>query len=127
MTLLAMSLRQNRQPRTRTGSGLFRVLELCRRYSNRDDLLKPLAAVLRLIETGDQTNEPGICSAPREFQRLLNDRLTKADIAGMIERFKEGATLKQVANEFGICVKSVQRVLLDHGVGRHDHYGSSSH
>jgi len=95
------------------------LVELLRRYSNRDDLLKPLVSVVQRIredapaepEEAQLTSADG--SAPRAWQ--LSDRLTDSDIEAMVRSYLTGSTVRVLAEQHDISVGSVKRLLRQHG------------
>lgn len=75
------------------------MVELCRRYSNRPDLLNSLVSVLEKIENGvpneDESdlasvrgNEPGVW-------RVI-DRLSPSDVGTLVESYPAGSTARPV-------------------------------
>jgi len=48
----------------------------------------------------------------------LRDRFSSEDLQTMIDLYRSGATAKQVAEKFGVSVRSVTRLLRQHGVRR---------
>lgn len=95
------------------------VVELCRRYSNRDDLLKPLAAVLGRIEAGDQADEPAMTldrSSP-EFQALL-ERLSPSNLDSIAHVYLAGMPAQELANLLGMSLSKLTKLLHQHGIRR---------
>ncbi|MEW2538677.1 sigma factor-like helix-turn-helix DNA-binding protein [Micromonospora chalcea] len=91
-------------------------------YSNHADQLGPLQDVLRRIAEDDQTEAPGLggqAGAARAGRHRLTDRLTAEDQAAIPERYKAGATIKQLAGQFGLSESSVKRLLRSAGAGKH--------
>lgn len=94
-------------------------VELCRRYSNRDELLKPLVDVLRRIEQGAQTDEPALQldrSSP-QVQALL-ERLSPDNVEAMSELYLAGMPAQELADRAGSSLSSVTKLLHRHGVRR---------
>ncbi|MGH3807522.1 MAG: helix-turn-helix domain-containing protein [Pseudonocardiaceae bacterium] len=50
--------------------------------------------------------------------RRLRDRLSPGDVKTLIDLYRSGATAKQVAEKFGVSLRSVKRLLHQHGVRR---------
>jgi len=92
-------------------------------YSNRSDLREQLQQVAVILsEAASQDDEPG-SSADSEVRSAtrwwsLRDRFSPEDLQTMINIYKSGATAKQVAEKFSVSVRSVTRLLHQHGVRR---------
>jgi hypothetical protein len=95
-------------------------VELLRRYSNREDLTKSVQNVLRRIAECDKTDEPGIFrgSEPRHAQR----RLSKDAQRVLIDSFRRGATVRVLAEGYGVSESYVKTTLWRNGVGRSDRH-----
>jgi hypothetical protein len=52
----------------------------------------------------------------------LRDRLTEKDIVRLIMAFKTGMAMRDLAERYGINVKSVRKLLREHGVKRQSRY-----
>jgi transposase-like protein len=50
--------------------------------------------------------------------RRLRDRFSQDDLQSMIDLYRSGTTAKQVAEKFGVSLRSVKRLLHEHGVRR---------
>lgn len=50
--------------------------------------------------------------------RRLRDRFSSEDLQVMIDLYRSGATAKAVAEKFGVSLRSVKRLLRQHGVRR---------
>jgi DNA-directed RNA polymerase specialized sigma24 family protein len=95
------------------------MVELLRRYSNRDDLLKPLISVMQHLredapaepEEAQLTSADG--SAPHAWQ--VSDRLTTSDVETLIKSYLAGSTIAALAERQSISVSSVKRLLRQHG------------
>jgi len=100
-------------------------------YSNRSDLREQLLrAVVILLEEARQDDEPDsngdsveVRSAARWWS--LRDRFSLEDLQTMIDLYKSGTTAKQVADKFGVSVRSVTRLLRLHGVRREGEAGQT--
>jgi hypothetical protein len=86
-------------------------------YSNRTDLLAPLVDVLQRIEEKDRTEEPGVQSTARSTpaRPLVRDRLTEDDMDRIVSRFRAGTAKHVLADEYGISLSSVKRLIRKHG------------
>ena len=58
--------------------------------------------------------------------RLLNERLSLADTEEIVKAFRTGTRRQQLAEEYGISVSSVKRVLARHGVKKPRGYPHST-
>jgi len=94
-------------------------VELLRRYSNREDLLKPLVNVMNRIssEPAAQQEQVQLPSAdgpnPRAWH--VGDRLSPADIKTLVRSFLAGTTIRVLAERYRISTTSVKRLLREHG------------
>lgn len=94
-------------------------MELLHRYSNRDDLLKPLVSVLGRISNEPQAaeEEAQLVSAdgptPRAWQ--VSDRLSPKDVKTLVTSYLSGNTIRALAEQYGIGASSVKRLLRKHG------------
>lgn len=50
--------------------------------------------------------------------RRLCDRFSPDDLQAMVDLYRSGTTARQVAEKFGVSLRSVKRLLHEHGVGR---------
>jgi DNA-directed RNA polymerase specialized sigma24 family protein len=91
-----------------------------RRYSNRSDLLEQLRNVAVILSDVRQDDGAGTKVTPECVirSRLLRDRFSPDDLQVMIDLYTLGVTAKQVAEKFGISLRSVKRLLHQHGVRR---------
>jgi Helix-turn-helix domain of resolvase len=94
------------------------------RYSNRSDLLQQLRRLAAILVDGGQDDGAGVkVTAERVIRsRWLRDRFPLGDLQVMINLYRSGATAKQVAEKFGISLRSVKRLLHQHGVRRHSYH-----
>lgn len=96
------------------------LVELLRRYSNRDDLLKPLVSIPERIheEPSVVTEEAQLTSAdgpaPRAWQ--ISRRLSSTDIKTFVTSYLAGSTVRDLTERYGISTSSVKRLLRKHGV-----------
>jgi len=116
LELLAPPAPPHQTPRSTTWA--FDV-ELLHRYSNRDDLLKPLVSVLERVSDGPSAGEEEakLVSAdgptPRAWQ--LSDRLSPSDVKTLVSAYLAGSTIRALAKQYGIGTSSVKRLLRQHG------------
>jgi hypothetical protein len=94
-------------------------VELLRRYSNRDDLLKPLVSLLERINeerlTGDEEGQLVSADGPIPRAWQVSDRLSPADIKTLVTSYLAGSTLRVLAEQYSISTTSVKRLLREHG------------
>ena len=90
------------------------------RYSNRPDLLQQLRKVAAVLSDGGRDNGTGaeVASERVVRSRRLRDRFSSNDLQAMIDLYGSGATAKAVAEKFGVGLRSVKRLLHQHGVRR---------
>ena len=94
-------------------------MDLLHRYSNRDDLLKPLVRVLERVREEPQATdeEAQLVSAdgptPRAWQ--ISDRLSPIDVQALVTSYLAGSTIRALAEQYGIDASSVKRLLRKHG------------
>lgn len=99
-------------------------MDLLVAYSNRSDLREQLrkAVMILLEETRrdgrmDSSADSGeVRSATRWWS--LRDRFSPEDLQTMSDLYRSGTTAKRVAEKFGVSVRSVTRLLHQHGVCR---------
>ena len=93
-------------------------MELLRRYSNRDDLLKPLVSVLERIteEPPSKEEEAQLVSPDRPTLRAwqVSDRLSPTVIKTLVASYLAGSTIRVLAEQYGISTTSVKRLLRKH-------------
>ena len=89
------------------------------RYSNRDDLLKPLVSILERIheEPSAAVEEAQLTSAdgpaPRAWQ--VSRRLSPTDIKALVTSYLAGSTIRALAEQYSISTTSVKRLLRERG------------
>lgn len=99
-------------------------MELCSRYSNRDDLLEPLVSVLKKINEDPSASEPedqlvsADGSTPKAWR--VTDRLSSSDVAGLIDSYRAGHTVRDLAERFKLGTTTVKRLLREHKARRKD-------
>ncbi len=88
-------------------------MELLRRYSNRDDLLKPLVRVLERVSdespaTGEEAQlVPADGPTPRAWH--VRDRLSPADVKALVKSYRAGSTIRALAERYHISTSSVSK------------------
>jgi DNA-directed RNA polymerase specialized sigma24 family protein len=102
-------------------AGVFEV-EVLRHYSNRPDLLKQLRRVVVIMSDdgrGGGVDADGEASASGVIRsRRLRDRFSPDDLQVMVDLYLSGTTAKQIAEKFGVSLRSVKRLLHEHDVHR---------
>lgn len=90
------------------------------RYSNRSDLLQQLRKVTAILLDGGQDDGTGVRMAAECVvrSRRLRDRFSQEELQAMIDLYQSGATAKAVAEKFGVSLRSIKRLLYQHGVRR---------
>jgi FixJ family two-component response regulator len=101
------------------------MVELVRRYSNRPDLLYDLETLMSSLRRATAGGAPeqrlSVSSTGRlGRQWALSERLTEDQEQKVVDAFLAGASKPQLAREYGISPKSVQRVLRKHEARRVD-------
>jgi hypothetical protein len=85
-------------------------VEVLRRYSNAQDLVKRVQDVLRRIEESDQQDEPGVLSTGSGGGRVpVRRRLSEADLAQLAASRRAGTTLPELAERYGISLSGTWR------------------
>ena len=72
------------------------------------------------MSDGGQDGGAGAEVAPARVirSRRLRDRFSLEDLQMMIDLYRSGAAAKQVAEKFGVSLRSIKRLLHQHGVRR---------
>jgi hypothetical protein len=98
-------------------------VELLRRYSNRDDLLKPLVSVMQSIRDDAQSDpEPDqLVSADGSGSRpwQVAARLDASDVKHMIKSYLDGSTIAELSEQHCISASSVKRLLRESGARKY--------
>jgi hypothetical protein len=90
-----------------------------RRYSNRSDLLEQLRKVAAILLDGGQDDGVGPKITECVIRsRRLHDRFSPENLQMMIDLYMSGMTAREVAEKFGVSLRSVKRLLHQHGVRR---------
>jgi hypothetical protein len=94
-------------------------VELLSRYSNREDLLKPLVNVLERVnsepEPEEQQDQLPSADGPTPATWRVSERLSPADVKTLVKSFLTGDTIRVLAERYGISTTSVKRLLREHG------------
>jgi hypothetical protein len=89
------------------------------RYSNRSDLLERLRKVAVILLDGQENYaETEITTESVVRSRRLPDRFSSKDLQTMIDLYQSGTTARQVAEKFGVSLRSLKRMFHKHGVRR---------
>jgi DNA-directed RNA polymerase specialized sigma24 family protein len=90
------------------------------RYSNRPDLLEQLRKVAAILVDDGQNGSTSAEVPKTSVVRLrrLRDRFSSEDLQAMIDLYGSGTTARQVAEKFGVSLRSIKRLLHQHGVRR---------
>jgi hypothetical protein len=90
------------------------------RYSNRPDLLQQLRKVAAIMSEGGQDDGKSaeVTTTGVVRSRRLPDRFSLEDLHMMLDLYRSGTTARQVAEKFGVSLRSVKRLLHQHGVRR---------
>jgi DNA-directed RNA polymerase specialized sigma24 family protein len=94
-------------------------VELCRRYSNRPDLLNPLVRTWQKISNPqDHYNETTTTLQGRAAKGAwrVRDRLSPADIQALLNAYRDGTTSQTLAERYGFSTNTIKRLLREHGV-----------
>jgi hypothetical protein len=88
------------------------------RYSNRSDLLEQLRKVAAILSDHGQDDgaDVKVTTECVTRSRRLRDRFSPSDLQAMIDLYRPGTTAKRVAKKFDISLRSVRRLLHQHGV-----------
>jgi hypothetical protein len=94
-------------------------VELLSRYSNREDLLKPLVNALDRINSKPEPDEPQdqlpSADGPTPTTWRVSDRLSAADVKVLVQSYLAGDTIRVLAERYSISITSVKRLLREHG------------
>jgi DNA-directed RNA polymerase specialized sigma24 family protein len=94
-------------------------VDLLRAYSNHSGLLEDLNRAVRRLEqaaTGDRQDWPRSVSSIGRVGRVgrvwaLSERLSDDQVRAMVTKFRAGTSKQELADEYGISPKSVQRLM----------------
>jgi transposase len=67
---------------------------------------------------GEVGADAGITTHRTPRSRRLRDRFSSEDLQAMIDLYRSGTTAGQVAEKFGVSLRSVKRLLREHQVRR---------
>lgn len=97
-------------------------MELTRRYSNHPELLNSLVSVMAKIKSGaGEDDQAGLGSIQGRQARgawRIADRLTKQDVAALLDAYRTGTPSRVLAARYGLGTTTVKRLLREHGVRR---------
>ena len=99
-------------------------MELTHAYSNTPDLLSDLETARQSITSHDNhstawavgSDQPGGNGQPRPWS--LRRRLSRHDIETLLDQYVTGTTTHELAEQYGISVRSVKRLVHDHRAAR---------
>jgi hypothetical protein len=97
------------------------LVGVIRRYSNRPDLLEQLRKVAAILLDDGQGVGTGAMDHRTESvvrSRRLRDRFPCGDLQAMVDLYRSGVTARRVAEEFEVSLRSVKRLLREHGIRR---------
>jgi DNA-directed RNA polymerase specialized sigma24 family protein len=97
------------------------VVDLLMSYSKRVDLTSSLFTAVDRVRDANQAEPAGALSvrseqAPRGWR--VTDRVTEEGLSELVSAFRHGATIRELAERYGISESSVKRRLRAQGVGR---------
>jgi transposase len=83
------------------------------RYSNRPDLLEQLRKVAVILSGDGSDGNTGAQVATETVvrSRRLRDRFSSEDLQAMIDLYRSGTTVRQVAEQYSVSPSSVKRLL----------------
>jgi hypothetical protein len=94
------------------------LVDLLQAYLNRGDLLHDLREAAQQVKQADEapaeTNRSVRTAASGFRQRRLTDRLTDEQVQKIVSAFEAGTPRWRLAEEFGISLSSVGRLLRQH-------------
>jgi site-specific DNA recombinase len=102
------------------GSNRAAVVEVLGAYANRSDQLEQVRELAPVTAEGRRRHltQPPTRREPRRHPRKLRDRFSPDQLRAMVDEFAAGATGKQVADRYGISVRTLKRLLREQGVRR---------
>lgn len=92
------------------------------RYSNRPDLCDDLHRAIERLRTATAReaawtlDRVSVCSERKPSVWKVADRLSEADVAEIITRFERGTAKRILAEQFGIGMTALKKLLKHHGV-----------
>jgi hypothetical protein len=97
------------------------------RYSNRSEMLEQLRKVAVILSDGGQDDGAGakVTTECVIRSRRLRDRFSLGDLQVMVDLYLSGTTARQVAEKFGVSLRSVKRLLRHRGVRREGRAGQA--
>jgi hypothetical protein len=105
---------------------MVRSVDLLMSYSKRLDLTSSLVTAMGRVQDASQDEPSGALSvqseqAPRGWR--VSDRVTQDGLTDLVSAFRQGTTIRVLAERFGISESSVKRRLRAQGVGRAARHG----
>lgn len=91
-------------------------MEVIRRYSNCSDLVLVMIDIVRRIEEYDQTDEPGLSPTDGRVECRTSRRLRPAEVDELVAAYRSGATIRELAAQFGVHRATVGQHLAAQGV-----------
>lgn len=88
--------------------------------ANRSDLLEQLRRVAAILLDSHQDDGTSVKVAAERVvrSRHLRDRFSLKDLRVMINFYRSGTTAREVAEKYGVGLRSIKRLLRQHGVRR---------
>lgn len=95
-------------------------MEVLGAYSNRSDQLEQLQKLAPVVAEGRRRylTQPPSPWKPQRRPHKLRDRLSPDQLQAMVDEFAAGATGQQVADRYGVSLRTVKRLLRERGVCR---------
>lgn len=95
-------------------------MEIVTHYSNTPNLLSDLRRTINAVTTMViRDDEPDIAaSAPADRAWRVKERLSPRDLDQLVESFKEGTTIPELVERYGISRTTIRTILRQHGVRR---------
>lgn len=93
-------------------------MELCRRYSNRPELLKPLVSAVCKIHDGleNELEDLGSVRSQESPVWRVDQKVTQSDVRSLLEAYQDGSTAQALADKHGISLSSLKRLLRKHNI-----------
>lgn len=97
-----------------------RMVEIVTHYSNTPNLLSDLRRTICAVTTMvTRDDEPDIAaSAPADRAWRVKERLSPRDLDQLVESFKEGTTILELVDRYGISRTTIRTILRQHRVRR---------
>lgn len=93
------------------GSSKTAMMELCRRYSNRPNLLNPLFSALDKIKKDTPGTEPDLVPVRGKEAGVwrITDRLSLSDVDTLIKSYRAGSTARLLAERYSVSTATAKR------------------